>query len=96
MITIDSGADHTLIISFRNGRTITLPVVGRTGEFLYKIIFDSQKPKFEERGYCANFPTQHIVNKWLADKKETNREAEREAYDARLKELGIDKLEIDL
>jgi hypothetical protein len=96
MITIDCGADRTLIISFRNGRTITLPVVGRTGEFLYKIIFDSQKPKFEERGYCANFPTQHIVNKWLAEKVESNREAEKAKFDERLATLGIDKLDIQL
>jgi hypothetical protein len=96
MITIDIGADRTLVISFRNGRIITLPVVGRTGEFLYKIIFDSQKKPFEERGYCANFPTQHIVNKWLAEKKEANREAEAAKFDERLDALGIDKESLSL
>lgn len=96
MITIDIGADRTLILSFRNGRTITIPVVGRSGEFLYKIIFDSQRPAFEEPGYCGNFPTQHIVNKWLQDKRETDRETERKAFDNRLNELGLDKESLSL
>ena len=96
MITIDIGADRTLILSFRNGRTITLPCVGRTGDFLYKIIFDSQRPSFEERGYCGNFPTQHIVNKWLLEKRVTDRETEAAKFDERLKGLGLDRNSLEI
>jgi hypothetical protein len=95
MFQIDLNTDGDLELVLPTNRRIT---VGSTVEglnYIKKVILDHNRGIRNQPGYIGTFPTQHAVDKFLAEKR---KRVERERIESVKNKLGIDisKMSFDL
>jgi hypothetical protein len=95
MFQIDLNTDGDLELVLPTNRRIT---VGSTVEglnYIKKVILDHNRGIRNQPGYIGTFPTQHAVDKFLAEKR---KRIEKERIESVKNKLGIDvsKMSFDL
>ena len=85
-------------LTLPTGRKLLIPNTKFAAEFIYKILWDASHMPAEAapRGYIGSFPTQSVVDAWIASGKMRERaEAKaREESEERFAALGITPTDI--
>lgn len=80
------------VILPRNRRTLDLGNDVAALHFLQRILRDAATGVRDERGYIAEFPTQHVIEIWKREAKKAALEAKREEFAS----MGIDIKGLDI
>lgn len=103
MFQIDLAADGKLMLILPGARSIEIPATAGGLEYIKKIISDHHRNVRGQRGYIGTLPTQHAVDKAMADeflKEKAKKAAKQLAEEAKTKasklDIDWDKLEIRL
>ena len=93
-LRITLAPDGGLRLILPTGRPLDVGLTASSLRFIQRILMDAKADKRDQRGYIAEFPTQHVIDIW----KRQDEEKKAEATKVRLKEMGIelDKLDISL
>jgi hypothetical protein len=89
-ITLAPDGGIRLILPSR--RTLDLGPTTAALRYIQHILRDANSGKRDQRGYIAEFPTQHVIDIWKRQDAEKRLEAEKE----RFKGLGIDVERLDI
>lgn len=98
MFQIDLAANGELLLYLPTGRAVEISATPTGLEFVKKVLYDHKKGIRNQPGYIGTMPTQHAVDKFLADKKKRIAREKAEEAKAKAKGLGIDlsAMEINL
>lgn len=91
-LKITLAPDGGLRLILPTNRTLDLGTNTASLRFLQRILRDANSGKREQRGYIAEFPTQHIIEIWKREDAKKQLEARKEEFAA----MGIDVEKLDI
>lgn len=83
--------DGGLRLILPTNRTLDVGNTPAALKFIQTILRDAKAGKRDQRGYVAEFPTQHVLDIWKKQDAEKRLEADKEKF----KDLGIDLEALD-
>lgn len=98
-LRITLAPDGGLRLILPSGRGLNLGLGPSSLHFIQRILRDAGAGKRDQRGYIAEFPTQHVIDIWRKQDEVARQEAAEaraEARKAEFKELGIDLDVLDI
>lgn len=98
-LRITLAPDGGLRLLLPQGRALDVGATASTMHYIQRILRDAGEGKRDQRGYIAEFPTQHIIDIWRKQDAAEKMLAEAERAAARkeeFKELGIDLDVLDI
>lgn len=98
MFQIDLTAAGDLQLHMPNGCAVEISATAEGVGFIKKVLLDHRREITRQPGYIGAFPTQHAVNKFLAEKKQRLAREQAEDLASKASKLGVDlgRLEINL
>lgn len=87
-LEIDLQGDEFILLLPNSDRRLFIPATPACIDYLKKIISDCKEnwtSRDQPTGYIRNFPTQHVIDKWL---KENQAKKEKEAEDSAKKRVN--------
>lgn len=98
-LRITLAPDGGLRLLLPQGRALNIGLGPSALQHVQRILRDAGAGKCDQRGYIAEYPTQHIIDIWRAQDTAAREEAAAERAEARkaeFKELGIDLDGLDI
>lgn len=84
--------DGGLRLILPTGRPLDVGATAASVRFIQRILMDVRQERKEQRGYIAEFPTQHVIEIWKREDAKARVEAEKEKF----KDMGIDVDRLDI
>lgn len=84
--------DDGLRLILPTGRPLDVGATAASLRFIQRILLDVKRGERDQRGYIAEFPTQHVIDIWKKEDAKKRLEAEKEKF----KDMGIDLDGLDI